>query len=165
MTQQEMHELFDVDTRTLRNWKKSKRSKLFNLLETLDFDEAKNLLDTHGNEDLKRLLENEQYFDNGREFEKELYSTLVSHRNSKNWLQLSKDAALSKNARMRAAYIYTFLTNKLVKLGFKVDSEEPQVSFFYKTRPSTANEFANMYGLKNGINMMRFNQFKMTGTF
>ena len=59
MTQQEMHELFDVDTRTLRNWKKSKRSKLFNLLETLDFDEAKNLLDTHSNEDLKRLLENE----------------------------------------------------------------------------------------------------------
>ncbi len=165
MTQQEMHELFDVDTRTLRNWKKSKRSKLFNLLETLDYNEAKNLLEMQGNEDLKRLLENEQYFDNGREFEKELYATLISHRDSKNWLNLAKDTSLSKNARMRAAYLYTFLTNKLVKLGFKVNSDEPEVSFFYKTRPSTANEFANMYGLKNGIDMMRFNQFKMTGSF
>ena len=165
MTQQEMHELFDVDTRTLRNWKKSKRSKLFNLLETLDFNEAKTLLDSHDNEDLKRLLENEHYFDNGREFEKELYKTLVSHRDSKNWLTLAKDTSLSKNARMRAAYLYTFLTNKLVKLGFKVNSDEPEVSFFYKTRPTSSNEFANMYGLKNGIDMMRFNQFKMTGSF
>ena len=165
MTQQEMNLLFDVDTRTLRNWKKSKRSKLFNLLETLDYDEAKTLLDMHGNEDLKRLLENEQYFDNGREFEKELYASLVSHRDSKNWLKLSKDTSLSKNARMRAAYLYTFLTNKLVKLGFKVNSSEPKVSFFYKTRPFNTNEFANMYGLKNGIDMMRFNQFKMTGSF
>ena len=165
MTQQQMHELFDVDTRTLRNWKKSNRSKLFNLLETLDFDDAKNLLDMHGNEDLKRLLENEHYFDNGREFEKELYTTLVSHRDNQNWLKLSKDTSLSKNARMRAAYLYTFLTSKLVKLGFKVNSDEPEVSFFYKTRPSTGNEFAAMYGLKNGIDMMRFNQFKMTGSF
>ncbi len=165
MTQQQMHELFDVDTRTLRNWKKSNRSKLFNLLETLDFDDAKNLLDMHGNEDLKRLLENEHYFDNGREFEKELYAALVSHRDNQNWLKLSKDTSLSKNARMRAAYLYTFLTSKLVKLGFKVNSDEPEVSFFYKTRPSTGNEFAAMYGLKNGIDMMRFNQFKMTGSF
>ena len=165
MTQQEMHELFDVDTRTLRNWKKSKRSKLFSLLETLDFNEAKNLLDMHNDKDLKRLLENEQYFTNGREFEKELYSTLVSHRDSKNWLNLSKDTSLSKNARMRAAYLYTFLTGKFVKLGFKVNSDEPQVSFFYKTRPSTGNEFASIYGLKNGIDIMRFNQFKMTGSF
>ena len=34
-----------------------------------------------------------------------------------------------------------------------------------KERPSTANEFANIYGLKNGIDMMRFKQFKMTGSF
>lgn len=165
MTQQEMNELFDIDTRTLRNWKKSKRSKLFNLLETLDFYEAKNLLVMQGNEDLKKLLENEQYFENSREFEKELYTALVSHRDTKNWLKLSKDTSLSKNARMRAAYLYTFLTNKLVKLGFKVNNADPQVSFFYKTRPSTGNEFAAMYGLKNGIDMMRFNQFKMTGSF
>lgn len=165
MTQQEMYELFDIDTRTLRNWKKSKRSKLFNLLETLDFSEAKTLLESHDNEDLKRLVENEHYFDNGREFERELYKALVSHRDSKNWLTLARDTSLSKNARMRAAYLYTFLTNKLVKLGFKVNSDKPEVSFFYKTRPSTANEFANMYGLKNGIDMMRFNQFKMTGSF
>jgi len=165
MTQQEMHELFDVDTRTLRNWKKSKRSKLFNLLETLDFNEAKNLLEMHGDNDLKRLLENEHYFNNGREFEKKLYATLVSHRDSKSWLKLAKDTSLSKNARMRAAYLYTFLTNKFVKLGFKVNSEEPQVSLFHKTRPSSGNEFAAMYGLKNGIDMMRFNQFKMTGSF
>ena len=165
MTQEEMHKLFDVDTRTLRNWKKSKRSKLFNLLATLDFDSAKELLKMHDNEDLKKLLENEQYFDNGRVFEKELYSVLVSNRDSKNWLKLSKDTTLSYNARMRAAYLYTFLTNKLVKLGFKVDSTEPKVSFFYKTRPENGDDFSSMYGLKNGVNIMRFNQYKMTGNF
>jgi hypothetical protein len=48
MTQQQMSRLLDVPERTLRDWKKS-RHRLYNLLETLEYDEVKsklNVLDT-----------------------------------------------------------------------------------------------------------------------
>lgn len=40
MTQQQMSKLLDVPDRTLRDWKKS-RQRLYNLLESLEYDEAK----------------------------------------------------------------------------------------------------------------------------
>jgi len=40
MTQQQISKLLDVPDRTLRDWKKS-RQRLYNLLELLDYDEAK----------------------------------------------------------------------------------------------------------------------------
>jgi len=40
MTQQQISKLLDVPDRTLRDWKKS-RQRLYNLLESLDYDEAK----------------------------------------------------------------------------------------------------------------------------
>lgn len=59
MNQQQMHKLLDVPERTLRDWKKGNRDKLYRLLETLDFDTAQQqLLNMNNNMDLKRLLEN-----------------------------------------------------------------------------------------------------------
>jgi DNA-binding transcriptional regulator YiaG len=43
MTQQQMSRLLDVPDRTLRDWKKS-RHRLYNLLESLEYDEAKSKL-------------------------------------------------------------------------------------------------------------------------
>ncbi|MEA2072741.1 MAG: hypothetical protein U9O86_04090 [Campylobacterota bacterium] len=40
MTQQQISKLLDVPDRTLRDWKKS-RQRLYNLLESLDYDETK----------------------------------------------------------------------------------------------------------------------------
>lgn len=40
MTQQQISKLLDVPDRTLRDWKKS-RQRLYNLLESLDYDDAK----------------------------------------------------------------------------------------------------------------------------
>jgi len=40
MTQQEISRLLDIPDRTLRDWKKN-RSRLYNLLESLDYDESK----------------------------------------------------------------------------------------------------------------------------
>ncbi|MDF1879035.1 hypothetical protein JHD46_05200 [Sulfurimonas sp. SAG-AH-194-C20] len=40
MTQQEISRLLDIPDRTLRDWKKS-RSRLYNLLESLSYDETK----------------------------------------------------------------------------------------------------------------------------
>ena len=40
MTQQQISKLLDVPDRTLRDWKKN-RHRLYNLLESLEYDEAK----------------------------------------------------------------------------------------------------------------------------
>ena len=162
MNQQQMHTLLDVPERTLRDWKKGNRSKLYKLLETLDYDSAKKLLDMNNNMDLKKVLENEQYYDSLRTFEKDLYALLVSGRDSRVWLDLSKDTNLSKEARARSAYLYSFLTNKMTQLSFK---SKVNVGLYHGNKNETGNGLARLYGLKNGIDMARFNQFKMTGRF
>jgi hypothetical protein len=162
MNQQQMHTLLDVPERTLRDWKKGNRSKLYKLLETLDYDSAKKLLDMNNNMDLKKVLENEQYYDSLRTFEKDLYTLLVSGRDSRVWVELSKDTNLSKEARARSAYLYSFLTNKMTQLSFK---SKVNVGLYHGNKNETGNGLARLYGLKNGIDMARFNQFKMTGRF
>lgn len=164
MTQQQMHSLLDVPQRTLRDWKSGNREKLYTLLETLDYDAVQSLLSTHSKERLMQLLENEKYYSDYRGFEKSLYPLLLSHRDTKVWLNFAKDTTLSKTARSRSAYLYSFLTNKVVKLGFKPDMNN-KAGFYHGNRNETANALANMYGLKNGIDMQRFNQYKTTGRF
>ena len=162
MNQQQMHKLLDVPERTLRDWKKGNRDKLYKLLETLDYDTAQQLLEMNDNMDLKKLLENGEYFSSLRDFEKSLYRVLVSGRDSKVWLELSKDITLSKGARARSAYLYSFLTNKMVQLSFKT---KVNVGLYHASKNDTGNGLAKLYGLKNGTDMQRFNQFKMTGRF
>lgn len=162
MNQQQMHTLLDVPERTLRDWKKGNRDKLYRLLETLDYNTAQQLLNMNKNMDLKRLLENELYYSSLRTFEKDLYEVLVSGRESKVWLKLSRDTTLSKEARARAAYLYSFLTKKMTDLSFKT---KVNAGFYHAHITETGNGLARLYGLKNGIDMQRFNQFKMTGKF
>ena len=162
MNQQQMNALLDVPERTLRDWKKGNRGKLYKLLETLDYETANNLLNMNNNIDLKKLLENEKHYNSLREFEKNLYEVLVSGRDSRVWLELSKDTTLSKEARARSAYLYSFLTNKMVQLKFK---SKVNVGLYHGNRNETGNGLARLYGLKNGVDIARFNQFKMTGRF
>ena len=162
MNQQQMHRLLDVPERTLRDWKKGKRNTLYKLLESLDFETAQKLLQMHHNSDLKKLLENEVHYTALRTFEKDLYSVLVSGRDTKVWLELSRDTTLSKEARARTAYLYSFLTNKKVKLSFKT---KVNVGLYHGNKNSTGDGLARLYGLKNGLDMQRFNQYKMTGRF
>jgi len=162
MNQQQIHTLLDVPERTLRDWKKGNRGKLYQLLETLDYETAHKLLNMNNNMDLKRLLENEKYYNSLRRFEKDLYEVLVSGRDSKVWLELTKDTTLSKEARARAAYLYSFLTNKMTQLTFKT---KVNVGLYYDNKNETGNGLARLYGLRNGLDMQRFNQYKMTGRF
>ncbi|MEA3434688.1 MAG: hypothetical protein U9R13_08900 [Campylobacterota bacterium] len=157
-----MQELLGVPERTLRDWKKKNRSELYKLLEAIDYNTAKKLLAQNNNNDLKKLLENEQYYPSERDFEKDLYAVLTSGRNSDVWLKLSKDTALSKVARARSAYLYSFLTRKPTVLSFKTPKS---VGFYHGNRNQTGNGLAKLYGLENGIDMRRFNQYKMTGRF
>ena len=162
MNQQQMHKLLDVPERTLRDWKTGNRDKLYKLLETLDYETAQKLLNMKNNRDLKKLLENETHYSSLRSFEKDLYAVLVSGRDSKVWLELSRDTTLSKKARARASYLYSFLTNKMTQLSFKY---KVNVGLYHDNRNDTGNGLARLYGLINGLDMARFNQFKMTGRF
>lgn len=162
MTQQQMNDLLGVSTRTLRHWKNSERKNLYHLLENLDFESAKNLLKSNVNDQVKQVLENENYFENQRDFEKTLYPLLTSGFDVKLLVKFSKDRTLSFGARARAGYLYSFLTNKVTPLSFKT---KPNVGFYYKNNNETKNGLANMYGLLNGLDMARFNQYKMTGNF
>lgn len=162
MTQQQMQKLLNVPERTLRDWKKGNREKLYKLLESLDYDKAEELLNMTNNNDLKKLLENEVYFDSLRDFEKSLYPILVSGRESSVWLKLARDTTLSMVARARSAYVYSFLTDKMVQLSF---DSNVNAGFYHGNKNVTGNGLAKLYGLINGIDMQRFNQFKMTGRF
>ena len=162
MTQQQMHRLLGVPERTLRDWKNGKRDTLYRLLEGLDLDMAQKLLQMHHDQDLKKLLENERHYSSLREFEKDLYRVLVSGRDTKVWRELSKDSSLSKEARARAAYLYSFLTHKMLTLTFK---RKVNSGFYHGNQKSTGDGLARLYGLKNGIDMQRYNQYKMTGRF
>ena len=150
MNQQQMHKLLDVPERTLRDWKKGNRDKLYQLLETLDYETAQKLLAMHDNADIKRVLENEQDYHSLREFEKDLYALLVSGRDSRAWLELSKDTNLSKEARARSAYLYSFLTNKMTQLSFK---SKVNVGLYHGNKNETSNGLARLYGLSSGLDM------------
>jgi len=144
VNQQQMHTLLDVPKRTLGDWKKGNRAKLYQLLETLNDEAAQKILEINKNMGLKRVLENEKYYNALREFEKDLYEVLVSGRDSKIWLELSKNTALSKEARARAAYLYSFLTNKMTQLSFK---SKVNVGLYHGNRNETGNGLARLYGL------------------
>ena len=162
MNQQQIHKLLGVPDRTLRDWKKGDRSKLYKLLETLDYEVAQELLNINNNSGLRELLENETNYTSLRSFEKNLYKVLVSGRDSKVWLKLSGDTTLSKEARARAAYLYSFLTAKPIELSFK---SKVNTGLYHGNKRATGNGLARLYGLINGLDMARFNQFKMTGKF
>jgi hypothetical protein len=162
MKQQQMQQLLGVPERTLRDWKKSSRSELYKLLEAIDYNAAKKILAQSNNSDLKILLENEEHYLLERDFERDIYEVLISGRNSDVWLKLSRDTTLSKAARARSAYLYSFLTRKPTKLSFKTPAN---TGFYHQNKIQTGNGLAKLYGLENGIDMRRFNQYKITGRF
>jgi hypothetical protein len=162
MNQQQMHRLLGVPERTLRDWKRGKRNTLYKLLESLDFDAAEQLLHIHNHHDLKKLLENEHHYTSLRAFEKDLYSVLVSGRDTRVWFKLAKDTSLSMPARARAAYLYSFLTDKMVRLSFKSSID---TGLYHGNKHANGDGLARLYGLSSGLDMQRFNQYKMTGKF
>lgn len=164
MTQMQMNKLFNVDTRTLRNWKNGNRKELYNLLESLDLESAKKLLVQNDKTTYVKLLENENYYNSLLDFERELYPLLVN-RDVNVWKKYANDTSISKEARLRSAYLYSYLSKKPLNLRFKADKLKGKVSFYYNNKVEDGDGFARYYGLKNGLDDLRFNQYKNTGSF
>ena len=164
MTQMQMNKLFNVDTRTLRNWKNGNRKELYNLLEALDLESAKKLLVQSDKSTYVKLLENENYYNSLLDFERELYPLLVN-RDVNVLKKYANDTSISKEARLRSAYLYSYLSKKPLNLRFKADKLKGKVSFYYNNKVEDGDGFARYYGLKNGLDDLRFNQYKNTGSF
>ena len=161
MTQAEMTRLLGISPRTLLDWKKQKnRQALFHLLRNLDLKSAKELVKQTNNEHIYRLLNNEEYFTDYRAFEKELFHYLTSKQDTTILKKLSKDTTLSKEARMRSAYLYTFLTDKFLTLSFK---PKEKVGLYHERKNDYADGLSRRYGLVNGVDKQRFNTYKMKG--
>lgn len=159
MTQTQMSKLLDVSDRTLRSWKNN-RKKLYTVLERLDYLEAEELLTQKDNAHIIRLLENQEYFQNYRAYERELFKFLVSKFDVVVLKKLSKDTSLSKEARARSAYLYTFVTKKPLKLNFNL---KERVGLYHERKLESGDGLASHYGLLSGVDINRFNQYKTKG--
>jgi hypothetical protein len=159
MNKKEMKELFGEDLEFLKANKNLK-----NLLDNLCPNRAKYLMKKANKQTFLRFLENEKYFDNLRDFEKELYPLLLD-RDTKIWKKLANDKTLSKQARIRSAYLYVYLSKTPLKLNFDIEEFRNQFSFYHGNRCADGDGYARLFGLKNGLDNMRFNQFKSTGSF
>ena len=154
-----MKELFGEDLEFLKSNKNLK-----SLLENLCPQRAKVLMQKADKQTYLRILENEKYFDSQLDFEKELYPLLLN-RDVNIWKKLSKDTSLSKQARIRSAYLYVYLSKNQLKLSFKIDKYKGLFSFFHKSKSEDGDGYARMFGLKNGLDNSRFTQYKNTGIF
>jgi hypothetical protein len=162
MTQAEMSGLLGVSTRTLQDWKnRENRSKLFALLKKLDYQSAEELLKQKDDEHFLVLLENQNHFTSFRAFEKELFKYLLSKESKQILKKMTQNTKLSKEARARAAYLYTFLTKKPIKLSFSLKN---RVGLYHTRKLDSGDGLARYYGLLSGIDIKRFNQYKMTGS-
>jgi hypothetical protein len=159
MTKKEMKELFGEDLEFLKSNKNLK-----NLLENLCPQRAKVLMQKVDKQTYLRILENEKYFNSQLDFEKELYPLLLD-RDTAIWKRLVNDESLSIKARLRSAYLYVYLSKIPLKLNFDMEDYRNQFSFFHKTKSEDGDGYARIFGLKNGLDNMRFNQFKNTGSF
>jgi hypothetical protein len=159
MNKKEMKELFGEDLEFLKANKNLK-----NLLDNLCPNRAKYLMKKANKQTFLRFLENEKYFDNLRDFERELYPLLLD-RDTKIWKKLANDETLSKQARMRSAYLYTYLAKKFIELDFDIEEIRDQFAFYHGNRYADGDGFAYNFGLKSGLDSRRFHQFKNTGGF
>lgn len=162
MTQVEMSNLLGVSARTLRDWKNKKnRENLYALLERLDYQSAEELLKQKENNHFVALLENQNTFTSYRDFEEELFKYLTSRGSTEVLKKMASNTRLSKEARARSAYLYSFLTNKPLKLSFTL---KKNVGLYHGRTQDSGDGLARYYGLLSGVDMQRFNQYKMTGS-
>lgn len=158
MNNKQIKEIFNIDKKEVKKFNKN----LYQLLENLDIEVAKELTLKRTKEQYIKVLENDKYYTSQLDFEKELYPMLLS-RNYFLWKRYTEDKSLSKEARQRSAYLYTYLTKKHLELDF--DFKDNEISFYHNSKTPDGDGIAKMYGLKNGLDNLRFNQYKNTGGF
>ena len=87
MTQQQISKLLDVPDRTLRDWKKS-RQRLYSLLESLDYDEAKEKINAVDVDDVilfdPRAYSHNLFWQTNEQSEQKVYSIISNYLSTMN---------------------------------------------------------------------------------
>ena len=87
MTQQQISKLLDVPDRTLRDWKRS-RQRLYSLLESLDYDEAKEKINAVDVDDVivfdPRAYSHNLFWQTNEQSEQKVYSIISNYLSSMN---------------------------------------------------------------------------------
>ena len=87
MTQQQISKLLDVPDRTLRDWKKS-RQRLYTLLESLDYDEAKEKINAVDVDDViifnSKDYSHNLFWQTNEQSEQKVYSIISKYLSSMN---------------------------------------------------------------------------------
>ena len=87
MTQQQISKLLDVPDRTLRDWKKS-RQRLYSLLESLEYDEAKEKINAVDVDDVivfdPRAYSHNLFWQTNKESEQKVYSIISNYLSTMN---------------------------------------------------------------------------------
>jgi hypothetical protein len=93
MTQQQISKLLDVPDRTLRDWKKS-RQRLYNLLESLDYNEIKEKINAVDIDDViifdPRDYSNNLFWQTNEKSEQKVYSIISNYLSSMNESDIEK---------------------------------------------------------------------------
>ena len=87
MTQQQISKLLDVPDRTLRDWKKS-RQRLYSLLESLEYDEAKEKINAVDQDDVivfdPRAYSHNLFWQTNEQSEQKVYSIISNYLSTMN---------------------------------------------------------------------------------
>lgn len=87
MTQQQISKLLDVPDRTLRDWKKN-RQRLYTLLESLDYDEAKKKINAVDTDDViifdPRAYSHNLFWQTNKPSEQKVYSIISNYLSTMN---------------------------------------------------------------------------------
>jgi len=87
MTQQQMSKLLDIPDRTLRDWKKS-RQRLYSLLESLNYDEAKEKINVVDIDDIvifnPQSYSCNQFWQTNEQSEQKVYSIISNYLSTMN---------------------------------------------------------------------------------
>ena len=87
MTQQQISKLLDVPDRTLRDWKKS-RQRLYTLLESLEYDEAKKKINAVDIDDLivfdPRVYSHNLFWQTNNQSKQKVYAIISNYLSSMN---------------------------------------------------------------------------------
>lgn len=87
MTQQQISKLLDVPDRTLRDWKKT-RHRLYNLLESLDYEEAKEKINAYDVNDVivfdPKVFSQNLFWQTNEKSEQKVYSIISNYLSTMN---------------------------------------------------------------------------------
>ena len=119
MTQQQISKLLDVPDRTLRDWKKN-RHRLYNLLESLEYDEVKERINVVDTNDIiifdPKAYSHNLFWQTNEQSEQKVYSIISNYLSSMNENDITK--LCSQFGKNMVKSVLNDKYKKMYKIGY-----------------------------------------------